>query len=236
MSDTLPTPSAPPAAGLAAAAPFFAALAATAATALAIRLVDRAGPTLAGLWTDVVRAAVPGAPASLGPVVAALGATAALTTAYAALRRLDLVDDIRRTPLALGIVGRDVPFLLAGLLFVALYASLADGLARAAGLRLVPPTADPLALLGMILVLPIAEELLLRGALLPGIERRIGAASAIVLSALASLPAVSPVPELVLLALVPQLFFGWMAWSCRSLGAAAVLHATYVFIRLHLAG
>lgn len=218
----------------------------TIVVAIAIRAGDVAGLAMAEMWRDLVLPAPPLAPhpaltaataqTALGPVIAALGVAAALSAIYAVLVRLRLLDDIRDTPLALGLVARDVPFLAAGLVFMALYASLADGLARAAGLAVPPAPTDPLTVLALVLVVPLAQELLLRGGLMPSLERQTGMAASIVLTALAGLPAVSPVPELIALALVPQLFFGWMAWSCRSLGAAAVLHAAYVLIRFALAG
>lgn len=234
--------------------PLLMALALTVIVAIAIRAADVAGLAMAEMWRDLVlpaphALAVPGAigalgaagvpPAAqttLGPVIAALGAAAALSAIYAGLVRLQLLDDIRDTPLALGLVARDLPFLVAGLVFMALYASLADGLARAAGLAVPPAPTDPLTVLALVLVVPLAQELLLRGGLMPSLERHTGLAASIVLTALAGLPAVTPVPELIALALVPQLFFGWMAWSCRSLGAAAVLHAAYILIRFALAG
>lgn len=217
--------------------PLLITLALTAVVAAAIRGADIVGFAMAGLWGDIVHGVPSGGdPTHLGPVVATLGTTAALCAIYAGLVRLRLLDDVRETPLALGLVGRDLPFLVAGLVFVALYASLADGLTRAAGLAVPPAPTHPLTLLCAILVLPLALELVLRGSLLPSLERQTGTAAAIVLTALAGLPATSPVPELIALALVPQLFFGWMAWSCRSLGSAAVLHAAYIALRLVLAG
>jgi membrane protease YdiL (CAAX protease family) len=219
--------------------PLLNALALTAIAAVTIRGADVAGPALARMWAEIVGVSGRAAPSELAPLVAGLGTAAVIAATYAVLVRLRLADDVRETPLALGIVGRDVPFLLAGLVFVALYASLADGLARAGGVLIATAAQAPnnaATLLGLVLVVPLSQELLLRGGLLPSLERRVGTAAAIVLSSLAGLAATPPVAELTALALVPHLFFGWMAWSCRSLGAAAVLHATYIFIRLYLVG
>ncbi|MBP0574883.1 CPBP family intramembrane metalloprotease, partial [Mycobacterium tuberculosis] len=86
---------------------------------------------------------------------------------------------------------------------------LADGLARASGIVLPPAPRDPIRLLCLILVAPLAQELVLRGGLMPTIERLAGASAAIVASALAGLAATPATPELTVLAAVPHLFFGW---------------------------
>ncbi|MBP0649816.1 ROK family protein, partial [Mycobacterium tuberculosis] len=51
----------------------------------------------------------------------------------------------------------------------------ADGLARASGIVLPPAPRDPIRLLCLILVAPLAQELVLRGGLMPTIERLAGA-------------------------------------------------------------
>jgi membrane protease YdiL (CAAX protease family) len=204
--------------------------------AVAMKLASLAAVAMATAWAGVVFPVPTVGQTVLGPAIGALTTAGCLLLANALALRLGLFDDIRRTPLALGIVGRDLPFLFAGIVFVTLYASLADGLIRAAGLPVPRVASDPLTLLAVALLVPIAEEMLLRGALMPTLERLTGTAAAIVLSALPALAALPPAPEHLMLALVPHLFVGWMAWSCRSLGAGVVLHVAYVGIRLHLAG
>jgi hypothetical protein len=210
-------------------ASFVTSIALVALVAAAIRLSDLAGATLAALWrawmaTDTATLSASGA--------AVLTTAAVLGSMYVALRKLELID----MTLGLGIGCNSMPFLLAGLVFVALLASLADGITRAAGVIITRAPVDTLVLFGEVLVLPLAQELLLHGALMPCVGRKLGAVAAVVLTALAGLPAAAPVPEVAGLALGLQLFFGWMAWSCRSLGAAALMHATYIVIRLALAG
>jgi membrane protease YdiL (CAAX protease family) len=199
-------------------------------------LAYRANPLLVRLWEDLITVMGGNAPTALGPLIGSLGMALILVLAFVLLVHLGLFDDPDNSDVTIGISGRDMPFLLAGLLFIAIYASLADATLRAVG---APPVSSPRSggvLLGTLLVVPIVQEMLLRGGLLPTLERRLGTSAAIILAAIPPLVVALPSPTVIALSIGPQLLFGWTAWTCRSLGAAVILHVTFVTVRLALAG
>jgi membrane protease YdiL (CAAX protease family) len=199
-------------------------------------LAERSNPLLVRLWEDLITVMGGHAPTALGPLIGSLGMALILVVAFVLLVHVGLFDDPDKSDLTIGIVGRDMPFLLAGLLFIALYASLADATLRAVGLPPAPAVREGGVLLGTLLVVPIVQEMLLRGGLMPTLARRLGASAAIILTAVPPLVVAIPSPTIIALSVGPQLLFGWTAWTCRSLGAAVILHVAFVTVRLALAG
>ena len=81
------------------------------------------------------------------------------------------------------------------------------------------------ALLSLVLVAPLWEEVLFRGAFFAGFLRRFGRYRAVLLSALV-FAAVHGTPLVMPYVLVLGLFLGWLRWFHRSLWASLVLHMT----------
>ncbi|MBR7508582.1 hypothetical protein KC216_22235, partial [Mycobacterium tuberculosis] len=74
-----------------------------AGAALAIRIADGSGVAVARLWGDLVYPSSFGAPTLLGPAIAVLADAAFLVAFYAMALKVRGLDDLRETPVALGI-------------------------------------------------------------------------------------------------------------------------------------